>query len=301
MRSRKSRRQRNAKAEEPLDEPVDVPVREPEVEQLLAEQPAQLPTGRIPIRIGVLTVGRGQLARRLAERWPTATVDCWILDSFHAMQARETGPLPPNLNLVCTPDWPSDQYDLVFAPIRRRDLAELNRDMLQSAFQRLQLGGELWVGVDSGPHPALLAELREWTSSVDCLEDPRGSVFHLRKTAELKRVREFRSEVVFRDRARLLRLVTRPGVFAHRQLDAGARQILKALEEIQERKILDLGCGSGVIAVALAARDPEFEVWAVDSHARAVEATELAGRVNRLNNLTTVLRQRSPEQGPLAW
>jgi len=266
----------------------------PPVEELLIEQ-----TVEPAARVGTLTVGRGQLARHLASAWTSSSIDCLVLDSYHAERVREAEPVPVNLSVCCAADWPGEQYDLVFAPLRRRESAELNRDLLQDAFQRLRIGGQLLVGIDSPDHPALLAELREWARPVTQHCDPRGTVFRLRKETELRRVRDFRCEVVFRDRERLLKLVTRPGVFSHRQLDPGARQILKAIDEIRGRKLLDLGCGSGAIAVALAARDPGLQVWAVDSHARAVEATRVAAKLNELENLQVVLTHTAevPEPG----
>jgi len=264
----------------------------PPVEQLLIEQQVESAA-----RVGTLTVGRGQLARHLANAWTSSSVECLVLDSYHAERISEAEPVPANLTVCCAADWPSEQYDLVYAPLRRRESAELNRDLLQDAFHRLRIGGELIVGIDSLDHPALLAELREWARPVAQQGDSRGSVFRLRKEAELKRIRNFRCEVVLRDRERLLKLVTRPGVFSHRQLDPGARQILKAIDEIRGRKLLDLGCGSGAIAVALAARDPGLEVWAVDSHARAVEATRVAAELNELNNLQVVLTHTAEVPG----
>lgn len=292
----KRRRDRTHRSD-PLDQDDSAaqqpPLQVPPVESLLADCPV------VPgARVGVLTVGRGQLARQLAERWPESSIECLVLDSFQAELVRAAGPLPVNLQLVCAADWEADEYDLMLAPLRRRESAELNRDLVQSAFVRLRVGGELLVGVDSQSHPALLDELREWTRPVECQVEARGLVFRLTKREELKRVRDFRAEVVFRDGERLLRLVTRPGVFAHRQLDPGARQILKAVTVRSGQRILDLGCGSGVIAVGLAARDESLEVWAVDSHARAVEATRVAAELNGLDNLQVVLSHLAEVPGP---
>lgn len=264
----------------------------PAVESLLAECPV-VPAARV----GVLTVGRGQLARELAGRWPAASIECLVLDSFQAALVREGGEVPANLQIGCAADWVAGPYDLIYAPLRRRESAELNRDLVQSAFVHLKPGGELLVGVDSQSHPALLEELREWTRPVECQVEPRGSVFRLKKANELKRVREFRAEVVYRDAERLLRLYTRPGVFAHRQLDPGARQILKAVVVHSGQRILDLGCGSGAIAIGLAARDASLDVWAVDSHARAVEATRIAAERNELRNLQVVLSHTADVPG----
>jgi 16S rRNA G1207 methylase RsmC len=50
--------------------------------------------------------------------------------------------------------------------------------------------------------------------------------------------------------------------------------------------VLDIGCGAGTVALALAARDPSIYVHAVDSNARAVECTLAGAELNGLSNVT---------------
>ncbi|SHE34822.1 16S rRNA (guanine1207-N2)-methyltransferase [Modicisalibacter ilicicola DSM 19980] len=81
-----------------------------------------------------------------------------------------------------------------------------------------------------------------------------------------------------------LRLVSHPGVFGHGKLDAGTRLLLDNLpasSEFAGRKVLDVGCGDGVIAAWLAARGAE--VTAVDSSLFAVEATRRTLAANALS------------------
>lgn len=54
---------------------------------------------------------------------------------------------------------------------------------------------------------------------------------------------------------------------------ATERLVRSALERIDggPKRVADVGTGSGVIAVALAAHKPQIEVWAVDTSAAAVE------------------------------
>ncbi len=51
---------------------------------------------------------------------------------------------------------------------------------------------------------------------VTVIEAERGRLYVARKTKPLRRMRNFEAEVVFRDEERLLKIITRPGVFAHR-------------------------------------------------------------------------------------
>ena len=68
-----------------------------------------------------------------------------------------------------------------------------------------------------------------------------------------------------------LELATDSGVFSPGRLDPGTRFLLeKAPPPPASGDILDLGCGYGPIACALAARAPGATVWAVDVNERAL-------------------------------
>jgi 16S rRNA (guanine1207-N2)-methyltransferase len=75
------------------------------------------------------------------------------------------------------------------------------------------------------------------------------------------------------------------GVFSARGIDPGSRLLLDTAQVPPGAKVLDLGCGAGVIGLAIAALDPRARVVLVDSSAPAVElARENAAR-NRLVNV----------------
>lgn len=62
------------------------------------------------------------------------------------------------------------------------------------------------------------------------------------------------------------------GVFSATKIDAGTRVLLvEAARPTNERMILDIGCGYGPIACAVATRAPSATVWAIDVNKRAVE------------------------------
>jgi 16S rRNA G1207 methylase RsmC len=71
-----------------------------------------------------------------------------------------------------------------------------------------------------------------------------------------------------------LALVSGSGVFAQGRLDAGTAVLFRETEPPTTGQLfLDLGCGYGVIAAALAVTRPDAEVWAVDVNERAVLLT----------------------------
>ncbi|MGG7450845.1 class I SAM-dependent methyltransferase [Plantibacter auratus] len=85
--------------------------------------------------------------------------------------------------------------------------------------------------------------------------------------------------------------------FAGTKLDIGTRFLLEALPEIapDARTAIDLGCGTGVLAVSLAIARPELAVIATDQSAAAVASTTATIAANdaadrRLAERITVLR-----------
>jgi len=66
-------------------------------------------------------------------------------------------------------------------------------------------------------------------------------------------------------------LETAPGVFSARRLDTGTAQLLASLaERPTPARVLDLGCGAGVLAIGALGLWPEARALAVDADARAV-------------------------------
>lgn len=87
-----------------------------------------------------------------------------------------------------------------------------------------------------------------------------------------------------------LSLVTDAGVFAGDAVDLGTKYLL--LDGPRPaggaRHLLDLGCGYGPIALALARRAPDATVWAVDVNARARSLAEQNAVANSCTNVRVV-------------
>lgn len=71
---------------------------------------------------------------------------------------------------------------------------------------------------------------------------------------------------------------TRPGVFSAKKLDVGSEFLLEALPAFvaykPPKRLVDLGCGTGVLGIAAATLWPESRVLLVDADARAVECAK---------------------------
>jgi 16S rRNA (guanine1207-N2)-methyltransferase len=261
-----------------------VPVRPQE--QLLLDLLNELPAGRLLCN----TVGRAQFAAAYAERHPAMPVACWFLDLYQLERSRTIHePLPANLKLFCAADPPAEPYDLVVWAFSRQGDGELLRETLQIGHERLVPGGRFIAAIDYARDQWLHEQLRRMFTKVTRRENRSGVVYLAAKTTPLRKLKSFSAEFAFRDGERLIQMRTRPGVFSHRELDGGARALLKSMRIESGQRVLDLGCGSGAVGLAAAVRVPEAAVTAIDSSARAIEATLWAKDRHNAQNLAAAL------------
>jgi 16S rRNA (guanine1207-N2)-methyltransferase len=94
---------------------------------------------------------------------------------------------------------------------------------------------------------------------------------------------------------RSLRFTTDRGVFSGDRVDPGTKYLLlDAPAPPGSGALVDLGCGYGPIACALASRAPRAEVWAVDVNERALELCRANAAANDLPNV----RVATPDEVP---
>lgn len=261
------------------------------------------------IRIAAVSTGRGQAAELLARQFTKSHVLLWYIDLFHQQkalqhcqiaasasnenndQAKElvTTQAPFNLEIRCVSDLPNETYDLAIVPIPHQGEQELSRDYLQQCYDRLEVGGTLIASVDNPKDRWLHDQLKVFEKSVRVREHQEARVYLVGKTKPLKKLKDFSCQLAFRDCDELIHLITRPGVFSHRQLDNGARQLLDAVDVFPDARLIDIGCGSGSVALGLAMRDPTAFVLAVDSNSRALWCVQKGAEQNKLKNLSTEL------------
>ena len=266
-------------------DPAEVEVRPQE--QLLIDALDHLTADAFsPGRVLCTSQGVAQLAAAAARRFPGAAVYCHYLDLYQAEQARcYAGNNLANLTLGCSSDFPPQSVDLAALPLSAQGDAELTRELMQEAHQRLKTGGVLLASTDNRHDRWLHEEMRTLFVTVTRRESPQGTLYLARRDRPLKRLRNFRCAFVFRDRDRLIHAASRPGVFSHREVDPGARQLMAAMEIAPGNRVLDMGCGSGTVSLAAAFRAEGVSIVAVDSHARAVECTALGANRNGLGNI----------------
>jgi len=79
-----------------------------------------------------------------------------------------------------------------------------------------------------------------------------------------------------------LTIHTLPGVFSRDGLDIGSDLLLSTLTPHFRGKVLDIGCGSGVLATVMAKVSPRVRLWLCDVHAAAIEASKATLAANDL-------------------
>lgn len=91
---------------------------------------------------------------------------------------------------------------------------------------------------------------------------------------------------------------TASGVFSYDGLDLGTGVLLRTHgPSASARRVLDLGCGWGVLAVALATAAPLAEVDAVDTNERALALTRRNADAHRVGERVRTLRPEDADDG----
>lgn len=255
-------------------------------EELLIGAIPQMSGGRLLCT----SAGLAQFAIQAARALPYAAVTCTYSDLYRAnLTLTYWHDLPPNLRIDCAADLPKEEADLIALPLSARGEAELTRELIQAGHERLRLTGKLYATTDNPTDTWLRDQLGKIFRKVERHSSTAGTLYVATKTEPLKKLRNFSCEFAFRDRGRLIRAYSRPGVFSHRSVDAGARKLMNEMRIDPGARVLDIGCGAGVIALAAACRPDGVMVHAIDSNSRAIQCTQRGAELNELDNLTTEL------------
>lgn len=256
----------------------------------------------------VISPGRAQTARLMAEQLHYQIVHAWYLDLHDATttsnffsswneEASAQGKTAVEvLSGADLPNWnggPGDgeegtsTYDCIALITLKRSESELTRDLLQQAHTLLEPGGYLVASVDHAKDNWLHDQLRAMFEKVTCQRGSEGSVYWARKSKPLKKLRDFSCEFDFKDEDHILLATTRPGVFSHRRLDPGAKQLMLCCEIDETDHVLDMGCGCGALTMA-AAKRTKGKVYGIDSNARAIECLNIGLQRNGIENVTAI-------------
>jgi len=185
--------------------------------------------------------------------------------------------IDPRFTVACTSGLPSATFDnalLMFTPDTMS--GELALDVVENSAQALKPGGQAMIAYD-GESSAFIKQLKKIFSGVKILTQSRKSALILCSIAENpSATRDFSARFTASLPAEdVLTLVSLPGVFCHRRADQGGLALAEVAAPLihSKMKVLDFGCGCGMVGLLLAHKSSQVSVTFVDSSIRALEAT----------------------------
>ncbi len=87
------------------------------------------------------------------------------------------------------------------------------------------------------------------------------------------------------------------GLFSKDRLDNGTKLLIQESELPTKRSVLDLGCGNGVVGIALLRKNPKLTVTFSDTNIRALDITKKNLKLHKFNALVvqSSLFEKIPE------
>lgn len=172
---------------------------------------------------------------------------------------------------------------LVFHP-KEKSLTDF---LLFMARAHLHDGGTLWlVGENNGGIRNSEKRLRDAGIAVEKIDSARHCqlIVMMPKTTGTAFALEDWLEVVALENGDTdtLAVAALPGVFSAGRIDDGTALLLESLTDINSGRVLDMGCGAGVVGAWLKKRHNTLDVEMVDSNAMAIAASQWTLRENNL-------------------
>jgi 16S rRNA (guanine1207-N2)-methyltransferase len=96
-------------------------------------------------------------------------------------------------------------------------------------------------------------------------------------------------QITLRVRGFDLRLTTQTGVFSHKEVDPGTLLLIEAMHVSPTAKVLEIGCGYGVIGIVAAKMAERGHVTMVDPDVRATRLSQRNLEANGVTNAEVVL------------
>ena len=245
----------------------------------------------------------GAAAMAAGARFPGCVITCHAFDLHHArailrnFEANGSTPAflhdpfvtPPvdfcapssvlrlPFTIACTTAIPAGPYDAaLFMATPGTMTGELILDQLEDIHQNLTEGGTCIIACEAESGP-LFKQIRSLFGNISIHFDKSGvSCVTARKRGPLPRRRDFSATFPASvPGGEAHTLVSLPGVFCHRRPDAGGLALAEiAAREIKPgQRVLDMGCGCGLVGILLSKSQPDVRVTFIDSHARALAAT----------------------------
>ncbi|MEV7785337.1 methyltransferase [Streptomyces sp. NPDC088106] len=242
---------------------------------------------RVPLPGTVVVVGDrwGALVTALAAHHPTQITDSWLGQEATRANLARNGVAPGTVRLLTTQDPPPDRIDVLLVRVPK-SLALLEDQLLRLApavhAETVVVGTGMVKEIHTstlhlferilGPTRTSLAEKK--ARLILCTPEPVPA-----RPPNPWPHRYTLPEDIGPVSGRTV--VNHAGVFCADRLDIGTRFFLKHLPAGRDGgRVVDLGCGNGVVGTAMALADPRAEVLFVDESFQAVASAEATYRAN---------------------
>lgn len=221
----------------------------------------------------------GVIAMVAAHLHPHTKILTHVFDRHHAAAVqRNFTANQATTELACTPYLPVGPFDVALLQLSKDGMpTELVLELLEDLHGKLADGAVCHI-VSEGDADTIRKQIKGVFGNAAVKPHANTIVSVMaRRTGPLAKPRNFRATFdVSLPGGVPFKLMSLPGVFAHRRPDAGGL----ALAEVSARfikngaRVLDMGCGCGLVGIALARYAADVHVTFVDSHARAAYCTE---------------------------
>lgn len=201
-----------------------------------------------------------------------------IVDDFVQTEVLVTAPKGSKITVACTTRIPEGEFDSALFMITPTTITgEHTLDLLENIQQSLKLQGKCLIAYDGESH-ALTRQVKEAFGQVQTLAQSHkgGTIFLATKKSELKKPRDFSATFeASLPGTEKITLCSLPGIFCHRRADNGGLALAEVAAERLEggMRVLDMGCGCGIVGLLLAQMHPDIAVTFIDSHTRALDVT----------------------------
>ena len=181
----------------------------------------------------------------------------------------------------------AESFDLCIAYLPKgRELRDLIFTMLACIANpagRLVVVGPVRGGIKSAQKAleALFDEVTKLDNARHCaLYEAKNRKADQSETTSLA---NWRREFTYTIGDKELSICSYPGVFSHEKLDDGTRMLLETITEIPNGRVLDFGCGCGIIGAWAHNCNRDAQIEMVDSNALAIEAARETAKIKGMS------------------
>lgn len=241
----------------------------------------------VPLTGTVVIVGDrwGALATALAEHGPTQIADSFLAQEATRKNLARAGVQPGTVRLLTTQDAPPERIDVLLVRVPK-SLALLEDQLSRLAPALHAESVVVGTGMVKEIHTSTLKLFERiiGPTRTSLAEQKARLIFSTPDPSLSRPENPWPYRYALPDGIGPVSgrtVVNHAGVFCADRLDIGTRFFLGHLPETRgTRRVVDLGCGNGVVGTAVALANPQAEVLFVDESFQAVASAEATYRAN---------------------